>query len=158
MAGLNVLIQMIEAIMYIGIGLLSGCLIAVAVAPLVHNRAVRLTTRRLEAVLPQSMEEVQAKKDLLRAQFAMSARHLEIIVEQHKTKITSLLVELSRKSDAVNRLKIDRDGLRMQLEALKKPLAAPDEAARAKVRAGSPFASVAQGLGPTSRARLRGAA
>ncbi|MGE5166293.1 MAG: hypothetical protein ACM3IH_20045 [Sphingobacteriales bacterium] len=83
------------------------------------------------------MDEIKAEKDLLRAQFAMSARHLEIIVEQHKNKITSLLVEVSRKSDAVNRLKIDRDGLRMQLEALKKPLAAPDEAAKAKVRAGS---------------------
>lgn len=138
MAGLNVLIQMmIEAVMYIGIGLLSGCLIAVAIVPPVHNRAVRLTSRRLEAVLPQSMEEIEAKKDLLRAQFAMSVRHLEIIVEQHKSKITSLLVELSRKSDAVNRLKIDRDRLRMQLEALKKPLAAPDEATRAKVRAAS---------------------
>jgi hypothetical protein len=45
--------------------------------PLVHARTVRLTTRRLEAVLPESMAEVQAEKDLLPAEFAMSTRRLE---------------------------------------------------------------------------------
>ena len=99
--------------MYIGIGLLVGCLIAVAVMPLVHDRAVRLTARRLEAALPQSMEEIEADKDLLRAEFAMSARRLEIIDEWQKNKITSQLVDLSKKSDVINRLNIDRDGLRI---------------------------------------------
>jgi uncharacterized membrane-anchored protein YhcB (DUF1043 family) len=93
---------MIESIMYIGIGLLSGCLIGVAVMPLVHDRAVRLTVRRLEAALPQSIEEIEADKDLLRAEFAMSARRQEIIVEQHKNKITNQLVELSRQRDVIN--------------------------------------------------------
>ena len=139
MAGLNVFTQMmIEAIMYVGIGLLLGCLIAVAVTPLVHNRAVRLTTRRLETALPQSMEEIQAGKDLLRAEFAMYARRLELINEWHKNKITSQLVELSKKSDVINWLKRDRDRLRMQVEALKQQLAAAlDKAGRAKVRADS---------------------
>ena len=136
----NVFSQMIETIMYIGIGLLSGCLIGVAVIPLVHDRAVRLTVRRLEAALPQSIAEVEADKDLLRAEFAMSARRLEIIVEQHKNKITNQLVELSRQRDVINRLKIDRDGLkveaiglRTQLEALKKRPGAPDKEAKNKV-------------------------
>ncbi|HEX9146849.1 MAG TPA: hypothetical protein VGA09_21455 [Candidatus Binatia bacterium] len=135
---------MIESIMYIGIGLLSGCLIGVAVMPLVHDRAVRLTVRRLEAALPQSIEEIEADKDLLRAEFAMSARRQEIIVEQHKNKITNQLVELSRQRDVINRLKIDRDGLkveaidlRMQVEALKKRLGAPDKEAKDKVHVGA---------------------
>jgi hypothetical protein len=42
---------------------------------------MRLTARRLEAVLPESMAEVQTEKDLLRADFAMSTRRLEITVE-----------------------------------------------------------------------------
>ena len=131
-------------IMYIGIGLLSGCLIGVAVMPLVHDRAVRLTTRRLEAALPQSITEVEADKDLLRAEFAISVRRLEIIVEQHKNKITSQLVELSRQRDVINRLKIDRDGLkveaiafRMQVKALKKRLGAPNKEAKDKVHVGA---------------------
>jgi hypothetical protein len=135
---------MIESIMCIGIGLLSGCLIGVAVMPLVHDRAVRLTVRRLEAALPQSIEEIEADKDLLRAEFAMSARRQEIIVEQHKNKITNQLVELSRQRDVINRLKIDRDGLkveaidlRVQVEALKKRLGTPDKEAKDKVYVGT---------------------
>jgi len=76
---------MIEAIMYMGIGFLFAGLIAVAVMPLV--RAVRLTTRRLRAILPLSTMEVQADKDLLRAEFAMSACRFEMSLE-HLSKRT----------------------------------------------------------------------
>ena len=47
---------MIEASMYLGIGLLFGALIGLVLIPLVHARAVRLTARRLEAVLPESRD------------------------------------------------------------------------------------------------------
>lgn len=87
--------------------------------PLVHGRAVRLTVRRLEAALPQSMEEIRADKDLLRADFAMSTRRLEIIIEQLKNKTTSQLVELGTKGDAINRLKVERDALKAEIIALK---------------------------------------
>ena len=60
-----------------GIGFLLAALSVLVVAPLVHGRAVRLTTRRLEATIPLSMAEVHADKDLLRAEFAMSTRRLE---------------------------------------------------------------------------------
>jgi hypothetical protein len=77
------------------------------VVPLVHGRAVRLTTRRLKGEIPSSMVEILADKDLLRAEFAMSTRRLETKVEQLKTKGVSQLAELGRKGDAINRLKID---------------------------------------------------
>ena len=77
------------------------------IVPLVHNRAVRLTMRRLEAATPLSMAEIQADKDQLRAEFAMSTRRLEMSVEQLKTKTTSQLAELGKKTDAINRLKIE---------------------------------------------------
>jgi hypothetical protein len=110
---------MIETIMYFGIGFLFAGLIGVAVMPLVHGRAVRLTIRRLEAALPQSMAEIQADKDLLRAEFAMSTRRLEMRVEQLKTTGTSQLAELGRKGDAINRLKVERDALKVEIVALK---------------------------------------
>ena len=118
---------MIEPMMYMGIGFLCAVLIAVAVMPLIHDRAVRLTTRRLRATLPQSMKEIQAGRDLLRAEFAMSTRRLEINLEQLKNKSTGQVVELGRRNDVINRLKIQRDALKIdvitlkaQLEALKK--------------------------------------
>jgi len=106
---------MIEVAMYIGMGLLAGCLIAVAIVPLVHERAVRLTVRRLEATLPHSITEIEADKDLLRAEFAMSTRRLEITVEELRGKAANQLSELGRKADAINRLKVQRDSLKVEL-------------------------------------------
>jgi len=98
---------MIEPIMYFGIGFLVAALVGLVVIPLVHGRAVRLTMRRLEAATPLSMAEIQADKDQLRAEFAMSTRRLEMSVEQLKNRTTSQLAELGKKGDAINRLKIE---------------------------------------------------
>jgi len=110
---------MIEAIMYFGIGFLFASLIGVAVAPLIHDRAVRLTMRRLENSIPQSMAEIQADKDLLRAEFAMSTRRLEIGVEELKEQNTSQLADLARKSDMINRFKLEREAHKVETVALK---------------------------------------
>ena len=98
---------MIEPAMYLGIGFLLASLLAMALVPLVHSRAVRLTIRRLDAATPLSMAEIQADKDQLRAEFAMSTRRLEISVEQMKAKTTSQLAELGKKAEAINRLKAE---------------------------------------------------
>jgi chromosome segregation ATPase len=96
---------MIEPIMYFGIGFLAAALIALLFFPLVHNRAVRLTVRRLEAATPLTIAEIRADKDQLRAEFAMSMRRLEMSVEQMKAKTTAQLAELGKKTDAINQLK-----------------------------------------------------
>ena len=85
---------MVEPIMYQTNGFLLTKQNNHTIVPLVHNRAVRLTTRRLEAATPLSMAEIQADKDQLRAEFAMSARRLEMSVDQLKNKTTSQLAEL----------------------------------------------------------------
>ena len=140
---------MIEPIMYSGIGFLLASLIALVVIPLVHSRAIRLTMRRLEAATPLSMAEIQADKDQLRAEFAMSTRRLEMSVEQLKGKTTNQLAELGKKGDAINRLKAElgektatifaleardkalRDQLRASEEEFAAKLAAVHEAERA---------------------------
>src|ERR1700716_1782174 len=98
---------MVEPIMYLAIGFLVSMLFGLMIVPLVHNRAVRLTTRRLGAATPLSMAEIQADKDQLRAEFAMSARRLEMSVDQLKNRTTSQLAELGKKSDAINRMKLE---------------------------------------------------
>jgi hypothetical protein len=124
---------MIQAIMYFGIGFLFASLIGIAVIPLVHARAVRLTLKRVENSIPQSMAEIQADKDLLRAEFAMQARRLEIDVEQLKDKAANQFAELGRKTDVINRLKIQHEAqnvetvaLKTELEALRKELGRTD--------------------------------
>ncbi len=98
---------MIEPVMYVAIGFLVACMLVIGIIPVVHARAVRLTTRRLEAVTPMSMAEIQADKDQLRAEFAMSTRRLEMSVDQMKSKTTSQLAELGKKSEAIGRIKLE---------------------------------------------------
>ena len=98
---------MIEPIMYVAIGFLVACMLVIGIIPVVHARAVRLTMRRLEAVTPMSMAEIQADKDQLRAEFAMSTRRLEMSVEQMKSKTTAQLAEIGKKSEAIGRLKLE---------------------------------------------------
>ncbi len=110
---------MIESSMYLGIGILLGVLIGLVLMPLVHGRAVRLTTRRLQAVLPETMAEIHAEKDLLRAEFAISTRRLEITVEQLMNKTASQAVELSKRSDLIKRLSFERASQEIEIVALK---------------------------------------
>src|SRR5437870_9933113 len=111
---------MIEPIMYIGIGSLLAGLLIIGLIPLVHGRAVRLTMKRLDALNPMSMAEIQADKDQLRAEFAMATRRLEMGVEQMKAKTTSQLAEIGKKGEAVGRLKVelgDKTAALLALEA-----------------------------------------
>jgi chromosome segregation ATPase len=122
---------MVEPIMFFGIGFLVAGLLGLVFIPLVHARAVRLTMRRLEASTPLSMAEIQADKDQLRAEFAMSTRRLEMSVEQMKAKTTGQLAELGKKSDAINRLKVELGEKTATIFALE----ARDKALRDQLRA-----------------------
>src|SRR5579863_1333553 len=130
---------MVEPIMYLAIGFLVAMLLGLTLVPLVHNRAVRLTTRRMEAATPLSMAEIQADKDQLRAEFAMSARRLEMSVDQLKHKTTSQLAELGKKTDAINRMKLELGeknatifSLEAREKAVKEQLRATEEEFAAK--------------------------
>jgi chromosome segregation ATPase len=133
---------MVEPIMYLAIGFLISMLFGLMIVPLVHNRAVRLTTKRLEAATPLSMAEIQADKDQLRAEFAMSARRLEMSVDQLKHKTTSQLAELGKKSDAINRMKLELGeknatifSFEAREKAVKEQLRATEEEFAAKTQA-----------------------
>ena len=133
---------MVEPIMYLAIGFLVSMLLGLMIVPLVHNRAVRLTTKRMEAATPLSMAEIQADKDQLRAEFAMSARRLEMSVDQLKSKTTSQLAELGKKSDAINRMKLELGeknatifSLEAREKAMKEQLRATEEEFAAKTEA-----------------------
>jgi chromosome segregation ATPase len=85
------------------------------------------------------MAEIQADKDQLRAEFAMSARRLEMSVDQLRNKTTSQLAELGKKSDAINRMKIELGeknatifSLEAREKAVKEQLRATEEEFAAK--------------------------
>jgi chromosome segregation ATPase len=122
---------MIEPIMYFGVGFLFASMLGLVFIPLVHARAVRLTMRRIEAATPLTKTEIQADKDQLRAEFAMSTRRLEMSVEQMKAKTTSQLAELAKKSSAVTKLKNELGEKTAAIQTLE----ARERATRDKLRA-----------------------
>src|SRR5512133_348603 len=122
---------MVEPVMFFGIGFMFASLIGLMIIPLVQARVVRVTMGRLEAATPLSMAEIQADKDQLRAEFAMSARRLEMSVDQLKSKTTSQLAELGKKSDAINRMKLELGEKNATIFSLE----ARDKAMREQLRA-----------------------
>lgn len=80
---------MIEQILYFLLGVLLATLVALLVLPAVWHRAVRLTTRRVEAAVPVSLFEIQADKDQQRAFFALSQRRLELQVDELRETIVA---------------------------------------------------------------------
>jgi predicted nucleic acid-binding Zn-ribbon protein len=107
-----------DVIIFFGIGFLLAALLGVAFFPLVHRRAVRLTSRRLETQSPMSMQEIKAEKDHLRAEFAMSTRRLETSIEELKAKTFVHVNALAQKSNVITRLKAELDARAARIHAL----------------------------------------
>jgi hypothetical protein len=101
---------MIEYALLIMLGFCIGGLIALLLAPTLWNRAVRLTTKRLEATIPMSLSEIEADKDLLRASYAIKLRRLEAALGKMRDKSANQLVDISK--------------LQMQIGALNDQIAA----------------------------------
>jgi hypothetical protein len=95
---------MVQTIMLFSLGFLSASLLTLILMPFVHNRAERLTLRRIDASVPLQIEEVHARRDQLRAEFAVATRRLEATIEQLRARMATLRAELGRKAAAINRL------------------------------------------------------
>jgi hypothetical protein len=98
---------MLYPLMLLGIGFLVACLLMAMLAPLIHERAVRLTVRRLLAKRPRSAIDRRAHEDQLRAQFAVSVRRLETVVEDAQAKTASQLCDVAKKSAEIHLLKTE---------------------------------------------------
>jgi hypothetical protein len=96
---------MLYPLMLMGIGFLTACLIMAMLAPLIHERAVRLTVRRLCAKRPRSVIDPRAHEDQLRAQFAVTVRRMETAMEDTQAKAASQLCDAAKKSAEINQLK-----------------------------------------------------
>ena len=108
----------VEIAMIFGLGFLSAALAAIPFISAIHQRAVRLTKRRLDASVPLSVKEMQAEKDLLRGKFAAATVELEGSIEALKHKTHANAAELGRKSEVINRLKAELDVKAATLAAL----------------------------------------
>lgn len=98
---------MLELFMYLGIGFLAGALVVLAFMPAVHERAVRLTARRLRAATPPTVEEMHVRRDLLRAEHAVKISRLEAGAAEAKASVVGYRAEIGRKAAEVRELKVE---------------------------------------------------
>jgi hypothetical protein len=107
---------MINALMFGALGFLLGCLLALMLTPPLWNRAVKLTTRKLEATMPMSLNDIQADKDQLRAEFAIELRKVEVALEKAKEKATRELIEANKRRVEITVLNTDLASIKGQLQ------------------------------------------
>lgn len=98
---------MLYTLMLLGIGFLSACVFMVLLVPLIHERAVRLTVRRLSRARPRSAIDRRAHEDQLRAQFAVSVLRLETALAESQAKTASEVRDVARQLREIQRLKAE---------------------------------------------------
>ncbi|MBZ9979059.1 hypothetical protein [Mesorhizobium sp. BR-1-1-10] len=99
---------MVQSVLFFALGFLCAGFLALMVAPAVWRRAVALTRRRIEASIPLTQAEIQADKDRIRAEYAMTTRRLEINVKTLREKAAEQLVEINRGHEALKALAVER--------------------------------------------------
>lgn len=95
---------MIESALFFILGFFCAAFLALMVAPAIWRRAVVLTRRKIEASVPLTLNEIEADKDRMRAEFAMSTRRLELSVKSLKDKAALHLADIGRYRDEIRRL------------------------------------------------------
>jgi len=99
---------LVQSVLFFALGFLCAGFVALLVAPAIWRRAVALTRRRIEASIPLTQTEIQADKDRIRAEYAMSTRRLEISVKALREKAAEQLVEINRGREALKGLAVER--------------------------------------------------
>lgn len=99
--------MLLEVALYFILGFFVAGLLALMISPVIWNRAVTLTREKIESSVPLSVNEIQADKDQLRAEFSMSTRRLEMSIEELRAKADEQLIEISRKRDQIARYDAD---------------------------------------------------
>jgi chromosome segregation ATPase len=100
---------LVQSILFFVLGFLCAGFLALMVAPAIWRRAVALTRRRVEGSMPLTLAEIQADKDRVRAEFAMSTRRLEMNVKSLREKSAEQLVEIGRGREALKELAVERE-------------------------------------------------
>jgi peptidoglycan hydrolase CwlO-like protein len=112
----------IEPILYFTLGLLTSGLIALMIGPAIWARAVRLTRRRIEASQPLTLAEIKADRDQLRADFAVTARRLELNVADMRAKMANQRIELGRVMSARDMIETERQRLTAEIKLYEREL------------------------------------
>jgi chromosome segregation ATPase len=99
----------VQSLLFFALGFLCAGLLALMAVPAVWRRAARLTRKRVEASIPLTLDEIQADKDRMRAEFAVTIRRLEVRVKELRDTANLQLVEIGQLRKEIGQLTIERD-------------------------------------------------
>jgi chromosome segregation ATPase len=115
---------LIEQVMIFALGFLTAGLLALLFLPAFWRRAVRLSTRRLEMLMPLSINEVLAERDQMRAEAAIRERRLEQKIEGLTVLRAQDLAEIGRRMGIVAARERELAALQEKLDGVQSELAA----------------------------------
>ncbi|KPB00483.1 hypothetical protein [Ahrensia marina] len=98
---------MIESGLFFLLGFLVAGFIALIIAPAIWRRAVFLTRKRIESAIPLSANELQAEKDKLRAEHAISQRKVELALSKQREKYAQQAGIVEEKSGQIKEFKAE---------------------------------------------------
>lgn len=116
--------NLIQSILLFTLGFLSAGVLALMIAPTIWRRAVNLTRKRVESSIPLTLSEIQAEKDALRAEFAMSIRRVEKKLKAASEKAAVKAADLGRAQEEARLMQKERDENAQLAASLDKRLAA----------------------------------
>ncbi|MCV6601657.1 MAG: hypothetical protein OIF54_08880, partial [Cohaesibacter sp.] len=76
-------------------------LMMLGIIPMIWRRAVRLTEKRVLGEIPVSYSELQAEKDMQRAEQAITQRRLEVCVESQREQLTLNSIKIDRLTQVI---------------------------------------------------------
>ena len=98
---------MVEALLYATAGFFVAALLALFLMSLLWQRAVRLTTARIEASAPTTLREMTAIRDALRAENAIALCRMEQGLDKLRTDLTAKTISFKETQEAMRLLQLE---------------------------------------------------
>ncbi|MDF1607981.1 hypothetical protein PZ897_07325 [Hoeflea sp. YIM 152468] len=99
---------MIEFVLLFALGFLAAALVALILAPIIHQRVVSLTERRIRASVPLSTAEIRAEKDMDRAAFAAKNARLSVDLRQNRDQLAASMAHGTRLSNELVAIRAEK--------------------------------------------------
>lgn len=109
---------MIETLLYFALGFALAGLLAFMMLPAVWRRAVRLTKREIEAMSPMNQDEAAAARDLMRAEYSIKTRRLELNAAKLQENANLQRIDLDRTRQRINELLAEQEHKNRSIETL----------------------------------------
>ncbi len=109
---------MIETLLYFALGFALAGLLAFMMLPAVWRRAVRLTKREIEATSPMNQDEAAAARDMMRAEYSIKTRRLELNATKLQENANLQRIDLDRTRQRINELLAEQEHKNRTIETL----------------------------------------